>query len=109
VRRDYRRSGRRPKEAGPALAAVLLAAAVQLPGCFSARACLDEVPEELRADVVRLAIDESFVRPDQIPRRDFLLAIQYGDPFKDLEPTRAAKVRRYTLRYQACILDRTRY
>ncbi len=112
---DYRSAQGRPKERRlprrSRASGLLLAIALAVPlagGCKSASECIGKIPEELRADVVRMALDKRFVPAGKMPRADLMLAHRHGTPPPQLDPERAKLVKRYVLAYQTCILDRVR-
>ncbi len=109
--RNYRTRPRAHKEGRARnlrLVAACLVGALLLSGCVSAADCIDRIPEHLRADAIRMAIDKRLVRATEIPPPDYELARNYGMPLADMTRKRQDLLARHALGYAACVRERMR-
>ncbi len=85
-------------------AAVVLAA---LAGCVSGRNCVNAIPEDLRADVLRFVVDRNLCRTELMPRDDYWFALGGGGiRYEELDADRRRRVSLYATGYANCITNR---
>jgi hypothetical protein len=86
-------------------AAVLLVAA--LAACISGRDCVNDIPADLRADVLRFVVDQRLCPIRLMPEADYAFAVGGGGRrYEDLDVDRRRVVAKYANGYAACITDR---
>jgi hypothetical protein len=86
-----------------ASAVVLIAV---LASCVSGRDCAKAIPEDLRADAIRFALDRGLVEGELVPRGDYALALGAGLPYAQLGEDRRALLSRWAAGYSSCIKER---
>lgn len=75
-------------------------------GCVSGSDCALAIPEEMRADAIRWAIDKGLVKNGQAPEQDVSLGLGAGRAYKDLTEARRTALAPYVTGYAQCVHDR---
>lgn len=75
---------------------------------MSARDCAGDIPEELRADALRMLLDRKLLRIDEMPEADRELALSRGRPEAEIPEELRAAVTTQALGYRHCVQSRTR-
>jgi hypothetical protein len=86
-----------------AAALVLLTA---LGGCVSANGCAESIPEDLRADAIRFALDRELVKPELVPHDALTLGYEKGRPYEELSEDRRRLLAPYAVNYATCLRER---
>jgi hypothetical protein len=85
-------------------AAIVLAAAA---GCVSALDCVNDIPEDLRADVLRYVVDRKLCKTDLMPEADYAFAVGGGGRrYETLDDDRRRLVSLYATGYTNCLTNR---
>jgi len=88
----------------PFLAVVVV---VALAGCVAGRDCVNAIPEDLRADVLRYVVDEQLCRVRLMPEADYAFAVGAGGKrYESLDVERRRQVALYANGYASCITER---
>lgn len=77
-----------------------------LPACVSGRDCAPAVPDAVRADAIRFALDRGLVLQKILPREDLALALGAGRPYAELGEAERTEISRWAAGYAACINER---
>lgn len=88
--------------ARPLLAVLLLAPAA----CVSGRDCVKSIPENMRADAIRFALDRGLCAPKLLSRADEALALGAGKSYASMTEARRTQLAPYAVGYAACLKDR---
>jgi hypothetical protein len=105
MRDDYRGGPGAAKEGtGRRLVAVALIA-LAAAGCSSGLDCIESVPADHRADVVRYVVDRRMVSEDRLPRTDRELGRTQGRSYEEQSEDRRREIAKYAAGYKYC-LDR---
>jgi hypothetical protein len=85
---------------------LLAAALVAVGGCVSGRDCALAIPQEMRADTIRYALDRGMVKRDLIPREDLWLALGAGTAAAALTDARRVEIAPHVAAYTSCVKER---
>ena len=84
---------------------LVLTLALALTGCRTAGHCLREVPEAMRADALRYALDKELFAVGHMPESELELAHTRGRPAATLSAEEASRIRPWAMRYSHCMRD----
>jgi len=80
---------------------------VAIAGCVSAIDCVNDIPEDLRADVLRYVVDRKLCQADLMPRDDYAFAVGGGGRrYETLDEERRRLVSLYATGYTNCLNNR---
>ena len=85
---------------------VAIVLVLALTSCVSARNCATSIPDDLRADAIRFALDRHLVEMRLVPRDDVSLALGAGTSYAAQPESRRDRVAPYAAGYASCILER---
>lgn len=87
--------------------AALALVAASLGACVSSHTCAASIPDDLRADAIRVVLDKKLCGTDQIPQDDLSLALGSGHSYRSMSEERRQELARWAAGYANCVKERT--